>query len=128
MTKLKKVLHVDDEDDIRTIAKMAMDVVGDLEVLQCSSGAQALVEAAAFEPDLFLLDFMMPDMDGETTYKKLREIPGLENVPVIYMTARVQSDFSKNLIENGALAVFPKPFDPMELCTQLHEAWDNRSA
>lgn len=128
MTKLKKVLHVDDEEDIRTIAKMAMDVVGDLEVHQCSSGAQALEEAGAFAPDLFLLDFMMPDMDGETTYRKLREIPGLEDVPVIFMTARVSSDFSQSLKEKGALDVLSKPFDPMELCNQLHDIWNKHKA
>lgn len=128
MTKLKKVLHVDDEEDIRTIAKMAMDVVGDLEVHQCSSGAQALEEAGAFAPDLFLLDFMMPDMDGETTYRKLREIPGLEDVPVIFMTARVSSDFSQSLKEKGALDVLSKPFDPMELCNQLHDIWNKYKA
>ena len=126
MKRLKKVLHVDDDEDIRTIAKMAMDVVGDLEVHQCAFGAQAIAEAAAFAPDLFLLDFMMPEMDGETTFQNLRQIPGLENVPVIYMTARVQRDFSQKLIEGGALAVLAKPFDPMELCAQLHEAWERR--
>ena len=127
MTKLKKVLHVDDDEDIRIIAKMAMDVVGDLEVHQCASGAQAIAEAASFAPDLFLLDFMMPEMDGETTYRQLVQIPGLENVPVIFMTARVQLDFSQKLIDGGALAVLAKPFDPMELCAQLHEAWDRRA-
>ena len=127
MTRLKKVLHVDDDEDIRIIAKMAMDVVGDLEVHQCASGAQAVAEAAAFAPDLFLLDFMMPEMDGETTFRHLRQLPGLENVPVIFMTARVQGDFLQNLIDGGALAVLSKPFDPMGLCTQLHEAWDRRT-
>jgi CheY-like chemotaxis protein len=126
MTRLKKVLHVDDDQDIRIIAKMALDVVGDLEVHQCASGAHAIAEAAAFAPDLFLLDFMMPDMDGETTFRHLRQIPGLENVPVIFMTARVQRDFSQKLIDGGALTVLSKPFDPMELCTQLHEAWGRR--
>jgi CheY-like chemotaxis protein len=127
MARLKKVLHVDDDEDIRVIAKMAMDVVGDLEVHQCGSGAQAIAEAAAFAPDLFLLDFMMPEMDGETTFLHLRQIPGLENVPVIFMTARVERDFSAKLVEGGALKVLSKPFDPMELCAQLHEAWDGRA-
>ena len=79
MARLQKVLHVDDEADIRTIAKMAMDVVGDIEVLQCSSGEQALEEAGGFMPDLFLLEYMMPGLDGQTTLHELRQIPGLEN-------------------------------------------------
>ena len=128
MARLKKVLHVDDEDDIRLIAKMAMNDLGDLDILQCSSGEQALVEAGGFAPDLFLLDYMMPDMDGETTLRALRQIPGLEAVPVIFMTARVQNDFLQTLIANGALDVFPKPFDPMELCAQLHDVWDKHTS
>lgn len=124
MARLQKVLHVDDEADIRTIAKMAMDVVGDIEVLQCSSGEQALEEAGGFMPDLFLLDYMMPGLDGQTTLHELRQIPGLETVPVIFMTARLQSDTLQTLMDNGALDVFSKPFDPMVLCAQLHDAWD----
>lgn len=128
MARLKKVLHVDDEDDIRLIAKMAMNDLGDLDILQCSSGEQALVEAGGFAPDLFLLDYMMPDMDGETTLRALRQIPGLEAVPVIFMTARVQNDFLQTLIANGALDVFPKPFDPIKLCAQLHYVWDKHTS
>jgi CheY-like chemotaxis protein len=123
MAKLKRVLHVDDEEDIRTIAQMAMEVVGDLEVLQCSNGTQAIEVSREFSPDLILLDHMMPGMDGEATFRGLQQIPGLETVPVIFMTARVEAELSQTLIDLGALDVFLKPFDPMLLCAQLHEAW-----
>lgn len=125
MKELCKVLHVDDDDDIRMIARMALEVVGSLDVHQCASGPQAIADAAAFAPDLFLLDYMMPEMSGEDTLRALRKIPGLENVPAIFMTARVQPDIAKALLDDGALAVIPKPFDPMELCTQLHAAWQS---
>ena len=123
MAELRKVLHVDDDEDIRVIAKMSMEVVGDLAVHQCSSGMQAINEADAAKPDLFLLDYMMPGMNGEETLRGLRQIPGLENVPVIFMTARVQPDVSEALKRDGAIEVIAKPFDPMELCDQLRQAW-----
>ena len=126
MTRLQRVLHVDDDDDIRVIARMSLEVVGDLVVHQCASGRQALAEAAAFAPDLFLLDYMMPEMNGEDTLRELRRIPGFEAVPAIFMTARVQANVASTLLERGALAVVPKPFDPMSLCTQLHDSWNAR--
>ena len=84
---------------------------------------QAINEADAAKPDLFLLDYMMPGMNGEETLRGLRQIPGLENVPVIFMTARVQPDVSEALKRDGAIEVIAKPFDPMELCDQLRQAW-----
>lgn len=125
MTELRKVLHVDDDEDIRMIARMALEVVGSLDVHQCACGAQAIAEAAAFAPDLFLLDFMMPEMSGEETLRALRKIPGLEHVPAIFMTAHVQPSVATALLEDGAMAVIPKPFDPMELSNQLCAAWQS---
>jgi CheY-like chemotaxis protein len=126
LARLKKVLHVDDEDDILTIAKVALEIVGDLKVLQYSSGFQALEEAKDFRPDLFLLDYMMPGMDGEATYLRLREISGFENVPVIYLTARADNDLARRLKKSGALEIIAKPFDAILLCSSLHEVWDAR--
>ena len=126
MAELVKVLHVDDDEDIRVIAKMALEMIGGLEVHQCASGPQAIAEAASFAPDLFLLDYMMPGMNGEDTLKGLRQIPTLENVPAIFMTARAQSEVVDELKRHGALEVITKPFDPMELAAQLRESWRNQ--
>lgn len=126
MTRLKRVLHVDDDLDIRTITKLALEVVGDFEILQCSSGVQALEESAEFSPELFLLDYMMPNMDGETTYHNLRKMAGFEEVPVIFMTARAHGDFTEKLKEKGALGIISKPFDPMLLSDRLHDIWNSQ--
>jgi len=123
MTELKRILHVDDDEDIREIANMALEMVGEFEVLQCACGQDAIEQAEAFAPDLFLLDYMMPDMDGEMTLNELRKLPGLSDVPVVFMTARVQKDMADNLRRNGALDVITKPFDPMELAGHLREIW-----
>lgn len=126
MKSLKTVLHVDDDKDIREIARIAMEIVGDLTVLQCASGKAALDAAPAFQPDLFLLDVMMPELSGEETWAQLRRLPGMSEVPAIFMTAKAQESVADKLIELGAIAVITKPFDPMELCMQIRTAWTSQ--
>lgn len=126
MTELTRILHVDDDEDIRTIANMALEMVGQFEVLQCASGQEAVDVAGGFAPDLLLLDYMMPNMNGEETLEALRNIPGLEYVPVVFMTARVQGDVANVLRRKGALDVIPKPFDPIQLADQLRQIWAQR--
>lgn len=117
------ILHVDDDDDIREIALIAMTVVGNLNVIQCSSGAEAISRAPELRPDLFLLDVMMPDMSGVETLQKLRQIEGLEHVPGIFMTAKVQQKDIAALIAAGGDAVISKPFDPMTLAAEITQIW-----
>lgn len=124
MTALRRVLHVDDDEDIRTIMRLSLEVMGDLEVHQCGSGRQAIAEVAGVRPDLFLLDYMMPGMNGEETLAGLRAVPGFERTPVIFMTARVLDDIATPLLEGGALAVLTKPFEPLELFDRIVEAWE----
>ena len=126
MKPLEKVLHVDDDQDIREIARLALEVVGDLTVLQCASGDEALSIASGFQPDLFLLDSVMPEMSGEETWNQLRKLSGLADVPAVFMTAKAQESVVKELIGLGAIAVITKPFDPIELCTQIRSAWHSQ--
>ena len=128
MTKLSNILHVDDDEDIRIIVDMALDISGDLDVMQAASGPEALRKVDGFTPDLFLLDYMMPEMNGEKTLQELRKHPGLAEVPVIFMTARVEADLVGGLLERGALAVIPKPFDPMTLIDEIQAAWSSQMA
>ena len=121
-----KLLHVDDNDDILEIAKMAFEISDDIEVIQCISGHDALRVANEFIPDLFLLDVMMPGMSGPQTLEKLREIPSLENVPVIFMTARV-STIDQDFFGLGVIDVISKPFDPLTLSAQIKSALNNLS-
>jgi CheY-like chemotaxis protein len=123
---LKKVLYVEDEADIRTIAELALESVGGLEVLMCASGAEALEKADAFGPDIILLDVMMPGMDGPDTLEALHKLPGLENTPAIFLTAKAMPSEIKRYLELGALDVIAKPFDPMTLADQVKEIWGHR--
>ncbi len=121
--KLKKILYVEDDADIREVAKIALEAVGGFTVKICSSGRQALAEAPGFDPDFILLDVMMPGMDGPTTLDELRKLPGLEEKPVVFMTAKVMHSEIGVYKELGAVDVIPKPFDPMTLAERINGIW-----
>lgn len=124
MTKpLNRILYVEDEPDIRMVAQMALQAVGGFTVIACASGQEALDAAPGAGADLLLLDVMMPGMDGPTTLKGLRELPATASTPVIFMTAKVQAAEVAVYKGLGALEVIPKPFDPMELSTQIQRIW-----
>ncbi|MFL1468163.1 response regulator [Marinobacter sp. HN1S83] len=120
---LQKILYVEDEEDIRAVAELALESVGGFTLRSCGSGQQALREGPEFAPDLILLDVMMPGMDGPSTLEALMEIPALADTPVIFMTAKVQSDEVAYYKKLGAIDVIPKPFDPMSLAAQIRGIW-----
>ena len=123
MTDLSKVLYVEDDLDIQEVARLALEVVGRLEVEVASSGKEAVAMARTSIPDLVLLDVMMPGMDGPTTFAALREVPGMEDVPVIFVTAKVQANEIQQYLDIGAVGVIAKPFDPMTLADQARDLW-----
>src|SRR5258708_12313555 len=110
-----RILHVDDEPDIREIVDMSLGLNAEFEVQACSCGADAIMVAAEWSPFLILLDVMMPGMDGPTTLKHLRLDPRTADIPVLFMTARAQEREVQQLIALGAQGVISKPFDPMTL-------------
>jgi len=122
--KLTRILYVEDEPDIQTVARLALETLGGFTVEICSSGSEALSRAPGFQPQLILLDVMMPGMDGPTTLGKLRELPQFTATPVIFMTAKVQPGEVAGYREIGAADVIPKPFDPMTLSSQVQAIWE----
>lgn len=116
-----RILYVDDEADIREVAQMSLELDPDFEVRTCATGPDALAEAAAWQPDLLLLDVMMPGMDGPAVFKQLRANPATAAVPVVFITARTQAAEVRVFIELGARGVLAKPFDPMALSMQVRE-------
>ncbi|WP_138435981.1 response regulator [Marinobacter shengliensis] len=117
---LNKILYVEDDPDIRAIAELALQDVGGFNAALCCSGQQALEVAPEFEPDLILLDVMMPEMDGPETMRRLRALDATRATPVIFMTARIQSTEIQEYLALGAIGVIPKPFDPMTLADDIH--------
>ena len=120
---LNSILYAEDDPDIQLVGTMALEQVGGFSVTVVNSGVEALTAATDNQPDLILLDMMMPDLDGLSTLKKLRENSNTASIPVIFMTAKVQEKEVKQYYEAGALAVLPKPFDPMTLADQIREIW-----
>jgi CheY-like chemotaxis protein len=114
-----RVLHVDDEPDIREVVQLSLSLDPDLNVRSCSSGGDALAEAADWSPDLILLDVMMPNMDGPTTLGRLRDSPRTSAIPVVFMTARAQPRELEHFVSLGAEGVIAKPFDPMTLAASV---------
>lgn len=117
-----KLLHVEDDADIREIAAMALGISGEFDVVQCNSGEEALAQVLDYTPDIILLDMMMPGMTGSQTLEKMRENPDLASIPAVFMTARAQHAEIEELLQLGAADVISKPFDPMALADLIKQA------
>ena len=126
--ELTKIMYVEDEPDIQAVARIALETVGGITAEICSSGQEGLKRAPDYQPDLVLLDVMMPGLDGPDTLTALRQISGFEEKPVIFMTAKVMDAEVEQYLELGAIGVIPKPFDPMTLSDQVREIWNSRNA
>lgn len=123
MIELKNIMHIEDDPSIQQVAKIALEAVGGFTVHSCSSGKQALADFANVQPQLILLDVMMPGMDGPTTLQQLKQQFDLSAIPIVFMTAKVQSSEIASYKALGAVEVVVKPFDPMTLSSQLEQIW-----
>jgi len=123
--RLERILCVEDEPDIRTIAKLALEIRGGYTVTTCSSGREALLRVADIDPQLILLDVMMPGMDGRETLAQLRAHPAAARTPIAFLTAKIQSSEVSTLMSLGAIAVLPKPFNPMTLAEDVAALWSS---
>ncbi len=119
MPDTQKIMYVEDEPDIQTIARIALEQIGGFDLLVCSSGQAALDQVSDFAPDIILLDVMMPEMDGIETFRQLKTLPACADVPVVFMTARVQTHEIKEYTDLGAVDVIAKPFSPITLAEQV---------
>lgn len=118
----KRILVIDDEDDIREVAQLCLEMVGGWEVLTADSGSEGFVLAEAEQPDAILLDVMMPDMDGLATFQKLQASIATQHIPVILLTAKVQSADRHRFAELGVTDMIAKPFNPLNLASQVADA------
>jgi CheY-like chemotaxis protein len=121
-----KILLVDDEADIRKIAKLSLEAVGKHEAVLAADAQEGLALAAKVKPDLIVMDVMMPGMDGIAAFSELRRDPALAAIPVIFMTAKVQRSEAEHYKQLGARGVIAKPFDPMTLPADLAAILDGR--
>jgi CheY-like chemotaxis protein len=125
---LERILLVEDERDIQMLASMALEDLGGFTVEVAGSALEALTKASSFLPDLVLMDYMLPDFDGLETLASLRGVPGLEETPVVFMTARAQTREVEEYRQSGAIDVILKPFEPLTLADRVNEIWSRYQA
>ena len=116
-----KVLYAEDEPDIQMIARIALSDIGGMELCICNNGREAIDNILEFNPDMIILDVMMPVMDGPAALSEIRKIPGHANTPAIFMTAKSQRQEVESYLALGAIDVITKPFNPMTLASQIIE-------
>jgi two-component system, OmpR family, alkaline phosphatase synthesis response regulator PhoP len=115
----KHVLLIDDEDDIREITALSLEKVAGWHVSSANSGPAGIELAKSVRPDVILLDVMMPEQDGPTTLQLLQNDASTSRIPVIFLTAKVQSRELERLQEMGSVGVLAKPFDPLALASEI---------
>ncbi len=118
---MRRILIIDDEDDIREVAALSLEATAGWDILTASSGAEGIAIAAAQHPDAILMDVMMPGQDGPTTYRIMQNNPAIAGIPVLLLTAKVQGVDQRRFNSLGVAAVLFKPFDPLTLAQQISE-------
>jgi DNA-binding response OmpR family regulator len=115
----KRILIIDDEETIQTVVQFGIKIAVGWEVLTAGSGAQGIQTAQTEKPDVILLDFMMPDMDGIATFKELQSHADTEQIPVILLTAKTQTTEKRQFNDLGVSGVITKPFNSLHLPEQI---------
>ena len=119
---MPRVLIIDDEDDIREVAALSLEATAGWEIVTANSGKAGIETALREKPDAILMDVMMPEMDGPTTFQHLQANPATSHIPVVLLTAKVQGVDQRRFAGLGVSAVLFKPFDPLTLADQIAEA------
>ncbi|PSB22038.1 response regulator [Phormidesmis priestleyi ULC007] len=119
---MKRVLIIDNEPFIQEVAKICLEMIANWEVITASSGKEGIIRAIAEQPDAILLDVMMPEMDGLTTFAQLHNNAATQSIPVILLTAKIQTSAQHHYAQLGIKATIGKPFEPLELAHQIAAA------
>ncbi len=117
----RQLLVIDDEDDIREVAKLSLQLTEGWEVFTANGGLAGVTLAGSMTPDAILLDVMMPDTDGPSTFGLLQQGTATKSIPVIFLTAKVQSSDRERFMRLGVRGIIAKPFDPLKLGQQIRE-------
>jgi CheY-like chemotaxis protein len=119
---MRRILIIDDEDDIREVAALSLESIAGWKVTTANSGAAGIQAAIAGQPDAILMDVMMPSMDGPTTFKEMQATPSIAHIPVVLLTAKVQGVDQRRFADLGVAGVLMKPFDPITLADEMSAA------
>src|SRR5919108_1294510 len=122
-TPLRKISYVEDDEDIQRIVRMSLERVGKMTVDVVGDPTLAIEAMTSFKPDLVMLDWMMPKMDGPTLFREMKQHPETKNLPVVFITAKASARDLESLMAMGAAGTISKPFSPKDLPEQLREIW-----
>lgn len=120
---LNRICYVEDDEDIQRIVRMSLEKVGKMTVAVVTDPTRAIETISEFRPDLVMLDWMMPVMDGPTLFKQMKLRPELSGLPVVFITARASQRDLDELKTLGAAGTISKPFSPKDLPDQLRAIW-----
>jgi two-component system, OmpR family, response regulator len=120
---LNRICYVEDDEDIQRIVRMSLERVGKMTVDVVSDPLTAIGRITSFKPDLVMLDWMMPGMDGPTLFRKMKQLPETSGLPVVFITAKATQRDMDELIALGAAGTISKPFSPKDLPDQLRAIW-----
>ena len=120
---LNRICYVEDDEDIQRIVRMSLERIGKMTVSVVSDPLKAIDAMLAFKPDLVMLDWMMPGMDGPTLFRKMKELPAVQTLPVVFITAKASQRELDELKSLGAAGTISKPFSPKDLPDQLRAIW-----
>lgn len=120
---LTKICYVEDDDDIRRIVRVSLERIGKMTVEVVGDPMLAIEAMKKSVPDLVMLDWMMPGMDGPTLFKKMKEHPETAALPVVFITAKASQSELDDLVRMGAVGTISKPFNPKDLPDQLRAIW-----
>ena len=119
---MRRILIIDDEDDIREVAALSLESVAGWRISTADCAAEGIKKAVAENPDAILMDVMMPIVDGPTAFKEMQKLPEIAHIPVILLTAKVQGVDQRRFAGLGVAAVLFKPFDPLSLSKEISTA------
>jgi len=122
---LRRICCVEDDDDIRRIMRLSLERIGKMTVDLVADPALAIDSMIAFRPDLVMLDWMMPGMDGPALLRRMRELPETRALPVVFITAKASQRELAELRALGAAGTISKPFAPKDLPDQLRAIWND---
>jgi CheY-like chemotaxis protein len=120
---LNRICYVEDDEDIQKIVRLTLERVGKMTVEVVGDPLQAIEAIKAFKPELVMLDWMMPGMDGPTLFRKMKEVPEVSGLPVVFITAKASQRELDELRALGAAGTISKPFSPRDLPDQLRAIW-----
>jgi CheY-like chemotaxis protein len=120
---LNRICYVEDDEDIQRIVRMSLERIGKMTVAIVGDPTTAIDAMTAFGPDLVLLDWMMPRMDGPTVFRAMKERPETRSLPVVFITAKASQGELDEVVALGAVGAISKPFSPKDLPDQLRAIW-----